>query len=130
VILMDTHIVLWLAFSSEKISRRALNAIEESRRKAEGLAISNITLLELATLAHKGRIHLEISLESFLTEVESRFSVLPMDGRICARSQQLPASYPKDPADRVIGATSLVHGFPLITADEAIQRSKSLQIIW
>ncbi|HEX5316205.1 MAG TPA: PIN domain-containing protein, partial [Candidatus Kapabacteria bacterium] len=79
---------------------------------------------------HKGRIHLEISLESFLSEVESRFAVLPMNGRICTRSLQLPATYPKDPADRIIGATSLVHGFPLITADEAIHQSKSLQIIW
>lgn len=130
MILVDTHVVLWLAFSSEKISRRAHAAIEESRRNAQGLAISDITLLELATLAHKGRIHLEISLENFLTEVESRFAVLPMNGRICTRSLQLPPAYPKDPADRIIGATSLVLGFPLITADEAIHQSKSLQTIW
>ena len=66
VILADTHVVVWLAFDQERISRRARAAIDDSRKNADGLAISDITLLELATLASKGRIRLDISLESFL----------------------------------------------------------------
>jgi PIN domain nuclease of toxin-antitoxin system len=130
LILLDTHVVLWLAFAPDKISRRAQSAIEESLAGSEGLSISDITLLELATLAHKGRVHLNISLESFLQEVENRFVVLPMNGEICARSLQLPETFPNDPADRVIAATALVRGFPLVTADNAIRRSKALQILW
>lgn len=128
--ILDTHVVLWLAFAPDKISRRAQSAIEEFRTRAEGLSISDITLLELATLAHKGRVHLNISLESFLQEVENRFVVLPMSGEICARSLHLPENFPNDPADRIIAATALVHGFPLLTADNAIRRSKALQTIW
>jgi hypothetical protein len=71
------------------------------------LAISDITLLQLATLASKDRIQLDISLESFSQEVESRFTVLPMSGRVCARAKGLPRNYPKDPSDRIIGATDL-----------------------
>ena len=93
-------------------------------RMRAGLAISDITLLELATLARKDRIRLDISLESFLQEVESRFIVLPMSGRACARAMGLPATYPKDPADRIIGATALVEGLSLLTADRKIRRSK------
>jgi PIN domain nuclease of toxin-antitoxin system len=130
VILVDTHIVLWLAFEPAKISRRAHIAIDEVRKEAQGLAISDITLLELATLQSKGRIRLDISLESFLSEVETRFALLPMTAQVCARAMGLPARYPKDPADRIIGATALVHGFPLITADNAIWRSQALQTIW
>jgi len=130
VILVDTHVVVWLAFDQDQISRKARAAIDNARRNGDGLAISDITLLELATLVSKGRIQLDISLESFLQEVEARFVVLPISGRACVRAIGLPAAYPKDPADRIIGATALVEGLSLLTADREIRRSKALQTIW
>jgi PIN domain nuclease of toxin-antitoxin system len=130
VILLDTHVVVWLAFDQEQISKKARNAIDDARKNADGLAISDITLLELAALASKGRIRLDISLESFLQEVEARFIVLPISGRACARITGLPASYPKDPADRIIGATALVEGLYLLTSDREIRRSGTVQTIW
>lgn len=104
--------------------------MEKKRRSAEGLAISDITLLEIATLARKSRITLQATLETFLTEVEARFVVLLMTARVCARATGLPPSYPSDPADRIIGATALVEGIPLVTADEGIRRAKVLNTIW
>lgn len=130
MILVDTHVVVWLAFDQHQISRKARIAIDDARKNADGLAISDITLLELATLASKGRIRLNISLESFLQEVESRFVVLPITGRACARAIGFPATYPKDPVDRIIGATALVEGLSLLTADREIRRSRAVQTIW
>ena len=130
MILVDTHVVGWLAFDQDQISRKARAAIDDARRSGDGLAISDITLLELATLASKGHIQLDISLESFLQEVEAPFVVLPISGRACVRAIGLPAAYPKDPADRIIGATALVEGLSLLTADRQIRRSKALQTIW
>jgi PIN domain nuclease of toxin-antitoxin system len=83
----------------------------------------------VATIVTKGRVRLDISLESFLQEVESRFLVLPMSGKVCARATELPERYPKDPADRVIAATALVAGLPLLTADREIHRSKAVQTV-
>ncbi|MBZ5651507.1 MAG: type II toxin-antitoxin system VapC family toxin [Acidobacteriia bacterium] len=130
MILVDTHVVLWLALEPARISRKACAVIEENRHSGEGLAISDMTLLEIAVIESKRRIQLSASLETFLLEVESRFVVLPISGRICVRAMGFPASYPKDPADRIIGATALVEGISLVTADEDIRKSKAVRTVW
>ena len=130
MILLDTHVVLWLTSDPAKLSGNARAAIEVSRRNGDGLAVCDITLLELTTLASKGRILLGLSLESILQEIEARFVVLPISSRACARAMGFPATYPKDPADRIIGATALVEGLSLITADREIRRSKLVRTIW
>jgi PIN domain nuclease of toxin-antitoxin system len=130
VILLDTHVVVWLAFDQSQLSRNAKATINDARQNGDGLAISDITLLELTTLSRKARIRLDITLESFLHEVEARFIVLPISGRACVRALALPATYPKDPADRIIGATAIVEGLSLLTADREIRRSRALRTIW
>lgn len=130
MILLDTHVVVWLAFDQDQLSGKAKTEINHARKNASGLAISDITLLESATIASKGRIRLNISIESFLLEVESRFVVLAMSSRVCARAMALPPSYPKDPADRIIGATAQVEGLSLLTADRQIRRSKAVHTVW
>ena len=130
MILVDTHVVVWLAFDQVQLSKNARVAIHKARQNGEGLAISDVTPLELMTLTSKGRIRLDISLESFLGEIETRFIVLPISGRACVRALGLPAAYPKDPADRIIGATALVEGLSLLTADREIRRSRALHTIW
>jgi PIN domain nuclease of toxin-antitoxin system len=130
LILVDTHIVLWLALEPERISKRVQAVIDEARRNGAGLAISAMTLVEIATLFGKRRFHLAMSLESFLDELERKFVVLPINAGVCARMLSLPAGYPKDPADRVIGATALVEGMGLVTADREIRRAKVVRTIW
>jgi PIN domain nuclease of toxin-antitoxin system len=130
LILLDTHVAVWMASEPERLSRNARAAIDEARQNGDGLAISAMTLVEIATLLGKRRILLTVSLESFLDELERRFVVLPISARACARTLALPAGYPKDPADRVIGATALVEGMGLVTADREIRRAKVVRTIW
>ncbi|HEV3275214.1 MAG TPA: type II toxin-antitoxin system VapC family toxin [Terriglobia bacterium] len=130
MILVDTHVLVWLAFDPGRLSPKAKTAIDNARKDGKGLAICDITLLELATLVSKGRIELALGLESFLREVEARFVVLPITGRACVLALALPASYPKDPADRIIAATAISEGLPLLTADREIRRSRALNTIW
>jgi PIN domain nuclease of toxin-antitoxin system len=130
VILVDTHVVVWLAFDQSQLSKKARAAIDDARQNGDGLAISDITLLELATLSSQGCIRLNVSLESFPHEVEARFIVLPISSRASGRALGLPAAYPKDRADRIIGATALVEGLALLTADRAIRRARALHTIW
>jgi PIN domain nuclease of toxin-antitoxin system len=130
LILLDTHVVVWLAGDEMRLSKNARAAIEKARRAERGMAISDFTLYELSTLFRKKEIGLAGSLESFLSEVERRFVVLPITGRVCASAYSLPAGYPKDPGDRIIAATALVEGLTLVTADAQIRKSRAIPTIW
>jgi PIN domain nuclease of toxin-antitoxin system len=92
VILLDTHVVVWLAFDQSQLSRNAKAAINHARQNGDGLAISDITLLELTTLSRKARVRLDISLESFLREGRGTVHC-PADQRprVCTR--------PRTPSD-------------------------------
>ena len=130
MILLDTHVVIWLAFEESRISAKARAAIHEARRSVRGLAISGFTLFELSQLFRKKQFQLTIKPEAFLFDVERRFVVLPITASIALQAFELPASYPKDPADRIIGATSLVEDIPLMTADGEIRKSRAVPTIW
>ena len=130
LILLDTHVVLWLAFEETRISKNAKAAIDEARLGGRGLAISDFTLYEITMAFRKKRIGVNVSLESFLYEVEQRFVVLPITRPVCVQTLALPPDYPQDPADRIIGATALVEGLTLITADAKIRKSPAVPTIW
>ncbi len=130
MILVDTHVVLWLAFDETRLSKKAKAAIDRARHSDRGLTISNFSLLELTMAFQKKRFGIDISLESFLYEVEQKFVVLPITRAVCVQTLAFPSDYPKDPADRIIGATALVQGFRLVTADQAIRKSGVVPTIW
>ena len=130
MILLDTHVVIWLAQDYQRISATAQSKIEDARRKDRGLAISDITLLEIARLGSHGLINLIPDAETVLALVERRFVILPITANIALQAYELPANYPKDPVDRIIGATALVEDIPLLTADAALRKSRAVPTIW
>jgi len=130
LILLDTHVIIWLAQDYSKISSAARSAIEEERKKERGLAISCMTILEIARLASYGRVNLIPDMETFLSDVEQRFIVVPIARHIAMQAFALPPSYPNDPVDRIIGATALIEDIPLITANRAIRQARAVTTIW
>jgi len=129
MILLDTHIVIWLALKPDRLSKRAKEAIRAARIQG-GLAIANITLLELAWLAERGRVKTTLSVETFVRLCASKMTVLPITPEIAARAASFPDRYPKDPQDRLIGATALVEGLQLVTRDKQIKKSGMIPIVW
>lgn len=130
MILLDTHVVIWLASGDAQLSTKAQAAIDEARRNQQALSISDFTMFELAMLSRKKRVGLNISLESFLFEVEQRFVILPITRDVCVQTLAFPRKYPRDPADLIIGATAVVNGLTLVTADRAIRESGAVHTIW
>jgi PIN domain nuclease of toxin-antitoxin system len=88
------------------------------------VGISCISLFELAWLAENQRIVLKTSLEAFLIEVETRFLILPITAAVTHIAVEFPSPYPLDPMDRIIGATALDRGVPLVTKDKMIRKAK------
>ncbi len=129
MILLDTHVLVWLANEPDKLSTAASGAIRKASRSG-GIGISAISLWELAWLAKRGRIKIAGTIEAFLDEITSRTSIQPITAKIAALASELTPDYPLDPADRLIGATALVGGIPLITADERIRRTRQLDTVW
>jgi PIN domain nuclease of toxin-antitoxin system len=129
VILLDTNSALWLTDDQSQLSKAAGAAIGKGRRE-DGIAISDITLWEVAMLASKKRITIPRSLDAYLRHLETAFIVLPITALIAEYSVKFSDRYPKDPADKIIGATAIVHGLSLVTADAGIRRSGEVKCIW
>ena len=122
MILLDTHILIWLLIAPENLAPKAKKAILTAR-KSGSLALSAISLWEMAWLAQNKRIEVDVSVDSFVKKCASYVQVLPITPEIAVRSVQFPKSYPNDPQDRIIGATALVEGIRLLTHDKLIVKS-------
>ncbi len=129
MILLDTHVLVWVATEPPKLSKHASSAIRRASR-AGGIAISAITLWELAWLATHGRLRLTGTVEAYLEEISSRVVVLPITTKVAALANQFSADYSNDPCDRLIGATALAEGMVLVTKDTKIRDCKQIQTLW
>jgi PIN domain nuclease of toxin-antitoxin system len=129
VILLDTHVLVWMSSDPKRLSAKARDAIREARQHS-GVAIATITLWEVAWLAQNGRLQVLGSVESFVRETVARVILKPMTPEIAAFAVRLPNDFPKDPADRLITATAAIEGMELVTADTPIRRAKIVPTIW
>ena len=106
MIVLDTHVLLFDALAPERLSAEAAKLIEGCWRTGQ-LHISDVTLTEVAWLAQAGRLELGGPTELFLTTALAarNITVLAVTPAIAALAAKLPLH--KDPADRLIAATTL-----------------------
>lgn len=131
MIVLDTHAWIWFVNDPRQLSKRARKAIAEAM-PTRSIYISSISAWEVALLAATGRVELTIDAQDWIAKSEALpfFNFVPVDNAIFLRSVFLPGPLHADPADRVIIATAVMKGFPVITKDEKIRKYSRVKSIW
>lgn len=132
MVIIDTHILLWWVSAFGLLSPAAEKAIETTLTDGDEVIVSSISAWEIAMLIDKGRLVLAMDVESWLDEVTQIEGVrfIPVDNEIGVKSTLLPGDFHKDPADRMIVATSTKLACPLVTADEKIIQYEHVETIF
>ncbi len=123
MIYLDTHAVVWL-YSGELhfFSEKACQLIEENE-----LLISPLVLLELQYLFEIKRITVEPTvIFDSLAESVGLQKCRASFAQVIAEAMRI--SWTRDPFDRIITATAMIHQAPLLTKDETIRREYKLAV--
>jgi PIN domain nuclease of toxin-antitoxin system len=99
--------------------------------KGESVGIAAITCWEIAQLTARGRLRLDAPIAHWWDDVMKLASttLIPLTIEIATMAASLPDPI-RDPADRLIVATALLQGVPLVTKDERIRRAGVVETIW
>ena len=123
MVLLDTHVLVWLDEANPRLGAGAIEKINTSFRAGNAM-ISVISFWEVATLVRKGRIRLDMDLSVWRKDLlEQGLVELPVTGDIGIKAAGLDPFH-GDPADRLIAATALQHTLTLVTADKKLLTSQ------
>ncbi|MGI2907822.1 type II toxin-antitoxin system VapC family toxin [Tolypothrix sp. VBCCA 56010] len=128
---VDTHAIIWYIFGDSRLSITAQNVIAQIASDGDQVAFSSITLAEIVYLSEKGRIS-PLTLERLLASVDASDAVLAevaFNRDIANALRLVTRTEVPDLPDRIIAATALHLGVPLISRDSKIQLS-SVNTIW
>lgn len=131
MITLDTHVIIWCAIKSSLLSKKATEEINRAQNIGE-ILIADISLWEIAMLMKKGRLTIEASYTEFIRLITEAypFRVIPISPEIANLSVSFSDKVNLDPADRLICATSVIEGAPLITSDNNLRASELVHTIW
>ncbi len=123
-LLLDTHIVLWLDSGERQLRPPTRALIDRCWRDGGTIFLSAVTAWEIALLVDTGRIGLDIPVEAWIERFLGRPGIdgAPVTHRAASRSYRLHHLEHRDPADRLLIATAIELGCPLVTYDERIAR--------
>jgi PIN domain nuclease of toxin-antitoxin system len=126
--LADTHIVIRWLVEARKLSREQLRTLKEAERRAEPIAVSAMSLLEIAVLTMGQR--LKVPVAELLDDLQANplFQILPLTFEIALEVASLGEGL-RDPADRAIVATARVHRLRLVTSDQRIIASSLIPVV-
>lgn len=126
-LLLDTHVLLWVAMFPDRMSAAAMAAVASPLNR---LWFSAVSVWEIAYKDTIEKLVLTSPLEQFLFEQQAALDCaeLPLRQRHAFVAARLPKIH-RDPADRFLIAQAMVEGLTLVTADELI-RQYDVPTLW
>lgn len=130
MIVLDTHVWVWWVSGRAPLSPKARRLVGAAVDQG-AVYLSSISVWEVAQLVSRGRLELTMDVATWVAKSDAMpfLHFVPVDNAIALRSVELPEPLHPDPADRIIIATALTLGFPLVTRDERIARSPRVRTI-
>ena len=130
---VDTHALIWYVDAPDEISPAAIAAMDAAANTSgEYLFISALTLVEMRYLVEKNRIGAAVlaRIEQELDESDPMIVVTSVDRIVANAIASIPRLIVPDMPDRVIAATALALGLPLITRDAQIRQLTNISAVW
>jgi PIN domain nuclease of toxin-antitoxin system len=130
-LVVDTHALVWYLLGSERLSATARGAIDATLAAGDEVSLASVSVVELIYLVEKGRLPgiARERLSALLDDPDSGLTVAPLDRRTADAVAKIDRNLVPDMPDRIIGATALHLGLPLVTRDGKI-RVSALTTIW
>jgi PIN domain nuclease of toxin-antitoxin system len=127
---LDTHAFVWYLNGDQRLSTSAQIFISSALQQGQLLSVPAISIVEIIYLEEKNKIP-----QGFITwllgSLQSLpFVIVPLDINIIQVIRQIPRTLVPEMPDRVIVATALALGVPLVTKDDTIRQCGLVQVIW
>ena len=124
-ILLDTHVWLWTLLEKHRIGKRLTTALENPENQ---LWLSSVSVWEAMMLVHAGSIEITCDPGVWMRQTLAKGFVMeaPLTHEIAVHSRLIELPH-KDPADRFIAATALIHGFTLATSDRHLLDCRTIR---
>ncbi len=128
----DTHALIWHLTENPKLSKKVKKIFRETDEGIHKVMIPGIVLVEMVYLVEKGRID-EISVKKvldMLDTINGSYEAAPLDKDTVIALREISREVVPDMPDRIIAASALQLGLPLITRDRKIQKAGNIKITW
>lgn len=129
-VVADTHALVWFLFEQERLSPAAAKALDAAVEGPDAILVSAISLVELTYLVEKGRLPVAVLARVVaLADSASGLSIVPVDAAVARAVAAVLRTEVPDLPDRIIAATAVHMGVPLVSRDHKIMAS-CVRTIW